>query len=263
MSTFAILGATGQTGQQLTKLILLNPSNKLNLYVRSESKLLALFPDLKSNKNVTIFSGSLSDVNLIKECTSNTKAVFSVLASNENLPGMTIARDAAACILAALRKMKEEDKNVKLPRVVVLSSASLNPLLYNNGPWFVHVVIYNAFWHIYQDLEKAVKLYEAAQQDGLDVDVKYIQPGALVEGDGCGSVKLTKEEYSPVVAYGELALAMLMAAEDEGLNWRDVGVLITGEESQLPKGLPLVVMGGLGWSFMPWVMRALRGLGVV
>ncbi|EPE25202.1 NAD(P)-binding Rossmann-fold containing protein [Glarea lozoyensis ATCC 20868] len=264
MPTFAILGATGLTGQQLVHTLLQNPENKLNLYVRSRSKLTKLFPNITENKQVRIFQGSMNDIKLVSACLDSTKVVFSVLASNDSRPGMTIARDAAATILSALRNLKDRDSSAKLPRVVVLSSASMNPLLYANEPWLVHLVVFNAFWHMYYDLGEAIKLYIKEIEGGnLGIDIRFVEPGALKEGDVSGRVSLARDKVTDVVTYGDLAQAMVQTGEDEKLELRRVGVVVDGKKLGLPPGIALTVLDGLAWSFAPWLMRSFQYLGVI
>jgi hypothetical protein len=264
MSIFAILGATGLTGQNIVKHLLQNPENELNLYVRSQSKLIKLFPNIQENKQVHIFEGSMNDIELVSSCLDSTKAVFSVLASNDNTPGMTIARDAAATVIAALSRLKEKNKEVKLPRVVVLSSATLNPLLYAHEPIIVHYIIYYAFWHVYQDVIGAISLYQKTIESGeLEIDVRFVEPGGLTEGKGSGRVGLTRDQMSDVVSYGDLGRAMVMVGEDEGLELQHVGVLVDGEEANLaPAKLASMVLTGLAWTFVPWIMTGFQYLGV-
>jgi putative NADH-flavin reductase len=264
MPTFAILGATGLTGQQLVTALLQTPENKLNLYVRSQSKLRKLFPGITENKQVQIFEGSMNGIELVSACLDSTKAVFSVLASNDSRPGMTIARDAASTILSALRDLKDRNANAKLPRVVVLSSASMNPLLYVNEPWPVHVVVFNAFWHLYYDLGEAIKLYMKEVEHGsLGLDVRFVEPGALMPGEVSGKVSLARDKASDVVTYGDLAEAMVKVGEDERLELRRIGVVVDGKKLGLPPGIALTVLDGLAWSFAPWLMRLFQYLSVI
>jgi hypothetical protein len=263
MSTFAILGATGATGQQLVRCLLQNPENRLHLYVRSQPKLLKIFPEIQNHEKVRIFEGSMNDIELVSACLDSTKAVFSVLASNDNIPGMTIARDSAATIVSALKTLKERDIAAKLPRVVVLSSTSVNPLLYQNEPKLLHWIVYNAFWHLYQDLKDAERLYAQALEDGtLMADVRFVQPAALVDGDCSGVVSLSQDKMSQVLTYGDLARAMVQAGEDPDLKLHKIGVVVDGEKLSFQPGLPMMVLEGLIWTFAPWMYKLCQYLNV-
>ncbi|KAL3418420.1 afli avfa cytochrome p450 monooxygenase [Phlyctema vagabunda] len=254
MSKFAILGATGATGQQIVRCLLQSPDNSLHLYVRSRSKLLKIFPGIQDNDSVHIFEGSMNDIELVASCIASTKAVFSVLASNDNTPGMTIARDSAATILSAFRAINEKDRSAKLPRVVVLSSASVNAVMYQNEPWYIHFIVYRAFWHVYKDLENAERLYAEASADGtLALDVRFIHPGALIVGDRSGKVNLSKDKNSAIVTYGDLALGMVQAGENSNLEANNLGITVAGNQLSMPPGLPLIVLQGLLWTYLPWL----------
>jgi hypothetical protein len=60
MTTYAILGATGQTGSEIVK-ALLPTSAHLNIYARSQARLEAQFPHISTAPNVALFIGDLSD----------------------------------------------------------------------------------------------------------------------------------------------------------------------------------------------------------
>jgi N-acetyl-gamma-glutamylphosphate reductase len=96
MLTYAILGASGYTGRSILNLLLKDPNNTVNCYVRSKSKLLGLFPSLEADKSVQIFDGPLNDIPLIASCVSpGVNTVFYALGGNESVPGMRIAQDGA------------------------------------------------------------------------------------------------------------------------------------------------------------------------
>lgn len=268
MSTFAILGATGATGQQIVKLLLRNPDDSVHLYVRNTKKLFALFPGIESNNQARIFQGSMNDANLIASCIASTRAVFAVLASNDNIPGMTIAVDSAVAVLSAMTVLRENDKSAPLPRVVVLSSVTVNPLLYKSEPKIIHWIINHAFWHVYRDLENAEKLYAEIPEDGSPKpDVRFVHPGAIVEGNCSGSVILSQQSHSAVVSYGDVARAMVQAGEDVDLKWNNVGVLIDGGDLSFTPGIAVEIAGrlvkGLLWTFVPWIPRVARRLSIL
>lgn len=48
MPTYAVLGATGSTGQAILNILLQSPKNTVNAYVRSKAKLLKLSPSTKA-----------------------------------------------------------------------------------------------------------------------------------------------------------------------------------------------------------------------
>lgn len=114
MPTYAVLGATGATGQALLHLLLQSPKNVVNAYARSKSKLLKLLPQYTDSTNLELFEGSITDVDLLADCLSDVSAVFSVIGANENLPGLHVAQDAAHSIVAACCHLRARNPKVRL-----------------------------------------------------------------------------------------------------------------------------------------------------
>ena len=217
MPTHAILGATGKTGSALLTLLLQSPSpnnQRINLYARSKSKLQSQFPTLNEEKSVRIFHGQLDDVALIAECIRDADTIFSVLGENENIPGMRIAQDAAHVIVAALCQLglpTNGAEKKKIPRVIFLSSCSLNPRMYAHDPPLVHRLVSTAFSHAYADLAFAEKFLRL--QRGW-LKVTFVQPGALVEDVRRGHrLSLDRRGAKGFVSYLDLAAGMLEVAE--------------------------------------------------
>ncbi|RDW59113.1 NAD(P)-binding Rossmann-fold containing protein-13 [Coleophoma crateriformis] len=253
MATYAVLGATGATGHQtVLHLLALSPEIKIHVYVRSKPKLLHLLPQVANNKNVRIFEGSMNDTALLTACIASTKAVFAVIASNENAPGLSIAQDSAAAVLASMRRLQQESNAAKLPRIVVLSAVMVNKRLCEKVSWLEHLVIYHAFWHIYQDLEKAESLYaREAEKGSLDLDVRFVQPGALIQGGKSGIVTISEVDRSEPISYADLAEAMVQVANLEGAKPTNVAVVVEGSKLQIHPTLLLTVLEGLLWTFIP------------
>jgi uncharacterized protein YbjT (DUF2867 family) len=90
MKTFAVLGATGQTGSELVRLLQEAP-NHLNVYARSTSRLAEKHPKLVSAKNVTIFIGDLANAELLASCMRDADVILSTVAQNQNEPGCSVA----------------------------------------------------------------------------------------------------------------------------------------------------------------------------
>jgi putative NADH-flavin reductase len=256
MTRFAILGATGATGQQLVKQLLKSPEHELNLYIRSKSKLLKIFPNIETDERIQLFEGSMNDLELLGSCIFSTQVVFSVLASNDNMPGMTIAYDAAASILGALRILKDKGQAIQQQRIVVLSAEPVNEKLYGSSP-FQHWIIYHAFWHVYKDLERAEDLYIQAAKDSGDIDVKFIQPGAILTGDQSGTVQLSENDHTAAVSYGDVAAAMIQAGEASNLEGTNFGVVVNGKPLTPPLSLIYTIFRGLTFTFFPWLYHIL------
>ncbi|KAJ4329617.1 hypothetical protein N0V95_010177, partial [Ascochyta clinopodiicola] len=166
MSAYAILGATGQTGGSILRLLGESPNNKINVLVRSRSKLEKSYPPLSSNPNIQVFEGNISAIPTLAQCLRGTKAAFLTVAVTENIPGCSIALDTARAVVAALQTLKAEDPAFKPPRLVVLSSASLDDKFWTTAPGFVHTVMYAANAHIYDDLARA-EAYLREHEDWL------------------------------------------------------------------------------------------------
>lgn len=88
MPTYAILGATGNTGQALIKILLESPDKKIHAYCRSKQKLYRLTPEIAEEKKVSVFEGGLDDEDVIADCIRGTRAVFLAVAVPDNMPGM-------------------------------------------------------------------------------------------------------------------------------------------------------------------------------
>ncbi len=107
-TTYAILGATGQTGSELTKHLISRNDLHLNLYARSQSKLLSVDTTIPSNPNITLFIGSIDDTSVITSCLKDTSVVFATVAQNHNDPECSIARRSAHSIIEALVSLRKQ-----------------------------------------------------------------------------------------------------------------------------------------------------------
>jgi len=256
MPRYAILGATGATGQALLKLLLQSSQNEINVYIRNAKKLKALFPAITSSPQVHIFEGSIQDVDLIRSCLDRTNAVFSVTGTNENVPGLRIAQESAHAIVAALTKMKIENPSASVPRVMFLSSASLNPKLHGSTPVVMHKILTMAFSHVYADVTLATE-YLQLHKSWLDVAI--IQPGALTVGDPHGhKIRLESGQSDPpCMTYGDLAGGMIEVADSNAYSWMGVGIVpIHG--AKFESSIPGRVFRGLLFHFAPptyWVAQ--------
>ena len=251
MPSYAVLGSTGNTGQSLLHVLLQSPDPKvqINAYVRSKSKLLRLSPNLASANNVRIFEGDLHDISLISECISGTKAVFMAVAVSDNVPGCNIALDTAHTVVAALEKLHSKDPYAKLPRLICLSSASLNDYLCHDLPQVVHWMLLNAFSYIYADLIKAEE-YLRSHKDWITST--FVKPGGLVHDEQKGHT-LSTEKQQTFLSFLDLAAGMVEIADTEGDKWdmKNVSVLPTAKDVKISWGSATVVMRGLLFSCFP------------
>lgn len=260
MPTYTILGATGKTGGALLTLLLTAPDTNIKLYVRSKAKLLRQEPGLNENKRVEIFEGALSDIALLADALSpQVDAAFSVLAVSENIPDTRIAQDAAQSIVAALCYVRNSNPGQKPPRLIFLSSSSINPRLYESQPAIVHAVAGRAFAHIYRDLALAEQ-YLRLHRSWLHAT--FIQPGGLVKDVQRGH-KLSLSSTSPMVSYLDLAAGMIEIAESGDYDWKGVSVEALGNDVRFEWDAPGQIARGLVWHFAPSLYGVCRYLNIV
>ena len=251
MPTYAIVGATGKTGNALITHLLKSPQIKLNLYCRTRSKLLAQFPRLDENNSVQIFDGALNDVPLIASCIDNVDVIFAVLGENENTPGIRISQDAAQTIVAGLCHLGCTNGAPKVPRLIFLSSCSLNPRMYVHEPTVVHWIVSTGLSNAYADLTLAaafLKLHESW------LKVTFIQPGALTEDEQRGhKLSLDRKGAPPFVSYADLTAGMIEVAEVEKYDGLNVSVVSTSRDVKFEWAAPRQIARGFLWHYFPSV----------
>lgn len=260
MPKYAILGATGATGQAILDILSESPKYQVNAYVRSKSKLERLRPGIGTRDNVHIFGGDLHDVSLIARCISGTSAAFAVVGVNANTPNTTIAQDTAHVLVAALCRIRTEDSAAKLPRIVVLSSATINARLCRDTPRPVLWLLESANYHVYRDLRLA-ESYLRLHKSWLNVT--FIQPGGLVQDVRKGHV-LSVERQKTFLSYPDLAAGMVEVADTEGkYDWMGVSVLPTGKDVKRKWRLPFLIPIALLLTYLPWMYPLLKSVGAV
>lgn len=251
MPSYAILGATGATGHRILEHLMTSPENRINVYVRSKPKLEGMFPGITSEPNVHIFEGDMKDVSLISRCVAAVSAVFSTIAITENAPKTSIAEDTARMVVAALRKIRDEDAQARLPRVLVLSSCTINEHLVRRMPRPAHWITHCAFRHIYDDLERA-EAYYRQNEDWLNV--VFIQPGGLAEAEQTGHELSTDTFGSRFLSFGDLAAGMIEVADaGEKYDWKGVAVVPKGKGAGLQLSVLRAIIHGLSLYCFPWL----------
>lgn len=259
MSSYAILGATGQVGGKVLQVLLNNPENELHVYVRSKSKLLKATPEVQENPKVQIFEGDLQDVELISNCLRGTKAVFMTVALTENLPGCSISMDCSRVVVEALRKIRHEQSAFKAPRLIVLSSAETSPWeqFSKDVPRFVYNSLWCANGYIYTDLAKA-EHYLEQQSDWLTS--VFVKPGGLVDDKARGH-KLSLDRCYTFMSYADLAGAMVEVADEEANRWDMKAVSMVPETvgGRFEWKAPYVLTKGLLAWFYPDMYMYIRG----
>ncbi|KAL8643844.1 MAG: hypothetical protein Q9226_008085 [Calogaya cf. arnoldii] len=261
MPTYAILGATGKTGGALLELLLKDPNNHINAYVRSKAKLLEQRPDLEKNENIDIYEGSIFDIHLIASTLNpRVHTAFCVLATNENIPGTRIAQDTACSVIAALSLLRNTDVNFTPPKLIFLSSASLNATMSAQLPAIAKALITRAMSHVYADLrfaENNLRLHWSW------LDATFVQPGGLTEDVQKGHT-LSKDKMSDgFVSYLDLAAGMIEIAESGTYNWMGVSVNATAKDVKFEPNAPPQILRGLVWHCAPWLYWTCRSLSIV
>ncbi|KAI4721895.1 hypothetical protein E4T48_01910 [Aureobasidium sp. EXF-10727] len=249
-SRIALLGATGQTGQQVLNL-LLDKDISINIYIRSKPKLVTLFPDLDTNPKVHIYEGDITNTALIKQLLTNIDVIIFTLGWNANRPGPTIIQDGARAIITALRDIRNTtDHQTKKPRLVFLSSASWNERLYGDSPPLLTRIIRLAFFYPYQDLLAAQEILLA--EPSL-LSVTLIQPGALIE-EAASGYDISIDTVGVGCSYQDLGAAIMEVALDE--RFESVAAVMVTSKAGYEFGryagvvLPKVVVG-LAASLVP------------
>ena len=260
MPTYTILGATGKTGGSILALLLQSPENRINLYVRSKRKLLTQRPELQQEKSTRIFEGAISDISLMQSCLApDVDAVFITLGSNENVPGIRVNQDAAQATVAALCHIRFADSKAKIPKIILLSSCSLNEHLSVQDPAIWHWALLTAFSHVYGDLKLAQQYLELHKSW---LDVTYMQPSALVDDVQKGHTLSVDRHAEAFVSYMDVAAGMIEIAKTGGYTWTGVSVLPKANDVKFEWMAPLQIVRGLLWHFMPWVGYVMKYIGV-
>ena len=255
MPSYAILGATGQTGRALVTVLLQSPKNNINVYVRSKAKWESLRPDVSGVEQVQVFHGDIHDVPLIAHCVSGVSAIFSVVASNENTPYLRVAQGTAQVVVAALCHLRALDPAAKLPKIVVLSSSAINPHLCRHQPAWLHWLLRNAFNNVYGDLALAED-YLRLHRSWLNVT--FIQPGGLVHDAQKGHA-ISLEREKTFLSYLDLAAGMVEVADvGPTYDWMGVSIVPTANDVKVHWKVLLEIVEGLLWHFMPWLMWLIR-----
>lgn len=255
MSTYAVLGGTGNCGSALLRnLMQQSPENKIHVYCRNEAKLRRTIPEIEATKQVKVFAGSIYDVELMRDCLRGTRAAFLVVTTNDNVPGCRVSQDLAQGVVAALESLKATGgPGMKLPRLVLLSSATIDDHLARHMPGWFRPIMLAAASHVYEDLRKT-EVYLRAQSDWLSTI--FIKPAGLSPDVSRGH-RLTLDEEESFISYADLAWGMIEAAEDDEGRYdgKNLGVVnkTRGVGAKFPKGTPMCILMGLVRHFCPWM----------
>ncbi|KAG6016309.1 hypothetical protein E4U43_003918 [Claviceps pusilla] len=253
MASYAVVGATGNCGTALIQLLLQRPDASIHAFCRNKSKLIRLVPEIEHRNHVTIYQGSVQDTELLTPCLRGRSAIFMVLSSNINEPGFRAGQDANAAVVEVLRYLHRSNgaqlAATAPPRIILLSSATLDDTLSQKTPSLLRQVLHLSASHVYNDLVETEKLLRA-EQDWLTT--VFVKPGALSVDKQRGHALSFVESENPV-SYLDLAAAMLEVADDTTgkYDMKNVGVINTNGAASFPTGTPLCIATGLLRHFWP------------
>lgn len=265
MPTFAILGATGNTGQCILHLLLKDPNTRIHCFVRSAKKLHRLTgAELQDNKRVSIFEASLNDIAALAECIAPCDAVFSCIATEENAPGTSIALDTAHSVVAALTHIRcVHQSPAPLPRIVVLSSGTISDHLTRDTPTFARYFVWCGFSHLYADLIRAENYYRMHRAWMTAI---FVLPGGLVHAEQTGHAVDTEKESAAFLSYVDLAAGMIECAskdrQDTEWDWVSLSVVPTGK-TKFNVRAPFAILRGCVWTILPPLYWTLHWVGAV
>ena len=265
MATYAVLGATGHCGTALIDNLLRTEGAQINAYCRNKTKLIQKTPQVATNKRVQIYQGSIYDIDLLADCIRGTRAIFHVVATNDNVPGCNVGLETAKNIVSALEKLKTASRNegsspdVPPPKIILLSSGTIDDHLSRHEPWWLRSILLTSASHVYADLRRT-EAYLRAEQDV--VKTVFIKPGGLSVDVQRGH-QLDLDHDESFVSYLDLAAGMIEAADDqEGrFEMRNVSVVNKNGAARFPKGTPLCILTGLARHFFPFLHDYLPSTG--
>lgn len=251
--SYAILGATGNCGTALLDLLLKSSDAKIKAYCRSKEKLLRLVPVAAESKRLEIHTGSIHDVELFATVMSGCHSVFLTATTNDNIPGCHISQDLAKTVIQALQTIRTRDPLAKMPRLVLLSSATIDPWISRNNK-AINAIVRRSAWHVYRDLELAEEYLRKHDW----VSCVYIKPGGLSVDIQRGH-RLTLDEEESFVSYLDIAAAMIESADAPAGQWdnKNVGVVNANGKAKFPRGTPSCLFFGLLRYYFPWLHKYL------
>jgi putative NADH-flavin reductase len=249
LRVYAVLCATGNCGTALIKNLQQRSNARIHAHCRNRVKLLQQFPEIKDGGTVAVFEGGIYNIDLIKSCIRGCHAVFLVVSTNDNIPGCRLAQDMAAAVIQALQELRETQKTQKTPKLVLLSSGTIDSHFSQHVPWLLQRILLRSASHVYRDLKVTEKLLRAYKHWLRTV---YVMPGALAIDVQRGHALSFTEQDSPI-SYLDLAAAMIETADDEDGRYdeRNVSVINTGGKPNFPKGTPWCIFIGLLRHYFP------------
>lgn len=251
MPTHALLGATGGTGSAILRALLHDPQAdiRLNILVRSKSKLLSAFPELETTAPfpVKITEGPISSVSVMKTCIRNADVIHMCIATNVPTSKNRVAQDTAETVVTALRGLREElGGEFQAPTILVLRSGALNKEFIEHMPYVVHNLLFWTLYYVYHDLELACQYYESVADGSGKTLLHFIHvdpPGLHESGSTLTGYELltdgTTKQPAQNLSYADLGAAFVeIAARRKEFSGQAVMVSATGHVEQ--HWLPLI-----------------------
>lgn len=262
MSTYAVLGATGNTGAAILEILAQKPENRIRAFVRSAAKLRNQQPRLVKSGQLEIFEGQLSDTEVLATCLDGTKAAFICIAAITNIPHCRLSQDAARAVIAAMRRLRDDeeknknDKKKGLPKLIQLNSSSTSKKLSASLPELAHVILYRGSWWIYKDLEASEVMLRA---ESAWLETTFIKPGGLIHAPQKGH-KLSTERQQTFLGWLDLAAGMVEVADEESGVWsgKDVSVLPLADDVPINYMVPWYMVLGLTLTYAPWLYGSMK-----
>lgn len=253
-NTYAILGSTGNCGSALIQNLLNKPGSRIHAYCRNRTKLLNLLPDIKEGGRTEIFEGSIHDNDLMTSCVRGCRAVFLVVSTNDNIPGCRLAQDTAVAVIKSLQSLRqptEGNNKEQLPKLVLLSSATIDDYFSRHVPSLLRLILLRSASQVYNDLIETEKLLRAQEEWLASI---FVKPGALSVDIQRGHALSFTDEESPL-SYLDLAAAMIEAVDDDSGSYdmRNVSVVGVNGKAKFPTGTPMCILMGLLRHFFPFM----------
>ncbi|KAI0128980.1 hypothetical protein BJ170DRAFT_623640 [Xylariales sp. AK1849] len=254
MPSYALLGATGSTGSQILSLLVDRPRTKVHALVRSRAKLESQLSHTVPS-NLMILEGTLTNTDLLTKCIAGTRAVCITLGPVGNMPGCTIVQDTVLSLIAAMRTLKAALPDTKVPRVILLSSASLQDELCRDLPRFVHAMLLKGAYHVYADVAAAEQMLRA---ESSWISSTFVKPGGLVHDEPKGHI-LTTEHQQTFTSFADLAAGMVEVAEEDGGEWDQKYVSVVPKSTaRFAWNAPWEIAKGVVVYYFPWAYRWLH-----
>ncbi|KAE8382743.1 hypothetical protein BDV26DRAFT_288300 [Aspergillus bertholletiae] len=278
MRSYAVLGGTGSTGSRIINQLLKEEDVQLNVYARSKAKLEEQIPLLIGSPRAQIFTGSITNTDILADCLDGVHAIFLAIGTNYNEPDCTLVQQVASSLVASLQILRSRSQRSGIsnstpwscPTLVLLSSAGVHAHLFAQEPLIFKFLTSRGCYYIYKDLELAEKFLRGYKWLPLVV----VHPGGLVHDRAYG-VRIGENEGTDRVGYDDLAMAMILAADGKATpsdktidrtKWVGKGVGVVsfgGDDVAIPTGNMKYLLTGICVYWFPFLWHVFKVLGVI